>query len=243
MEGLMSGAARLASIIRGLMIVLGCLAMTGGAHGAGGAYEVDDADIGKPGSCQNEAWASFGSNRDLTFVTSPACVVTVGLPVEFTALYQRTRSSGDWATALGLQAKAVPLNTDAIAAGWAIGTARDVVLDRQLAFVNVPVTFKFGKNFRIHANIGWLYDGRVDVHYATGGVGFDWDFAPRFSLMGEIYLQEGKATAVPTATQLRPQLGLRFIPIPTIDIDLIYGHNINGRGGDWITLGFTWRSE
>lgn len=61
--------------------------------------------------------------------------------------------------------------------------------------------------------------------------------------MGEIYLQEGRATEFATVTQPRTQLGLRYIPVPTIDIDLIYGQNIFGRNAHWLTLGLTIRSE
>jgi len=210
---------------------------------AGGAYAVDDADIGRPGSCQNEAWISSATSRDLVGVESPACVFTIGLPVELTAFYQRTRTASDWATSVGGQAKAVPINTDKIAISWAFGLLRDVTVNRELAFANFPVTFKFGTDFRVHTNVGWLHDGRVNVDYATGGVGFDWDFAKRFSLMGEIYLQEGRATAFRTVTEPRTQIGLRHIPIPTVDIDFIYGQNITGRNAHWFTLGLTVRSE
>ena len=30
----------------------------------GGAYYVDDAEIGKPGSCEIESWSSFAANGD-----------------------------------------------------------------------------------------------------------------------------------------------------------------------------------
>ena len=225
------------------LLVSALLVMPCRVEAAGGAYIVDDADIGKSGSCQNEAWISTATGHDFAGIESPACVVTIGLPIEFTAFYQRARTASVWATTLGGQAKAVPINTDTIAISWAAGVLRDVTVRRELPFVNFPVTFKFGKDFRVHTNIGWLYDGRVNVNYATGGVGFDWDFDKRFSLMGEVYLQQGRATALQTVTEPRTQIGLRFIPIPTVDIDLIYGHNISGRGAHWLTLGLTVRSE
>ena len=40
----------------------------------GGAYYVDDAEIGKPGSCEFESWSSFAANGDRIAVFSPACV-------------------------------------------------------------------------------------------------------------------------------------------------------------------------
>lgn len=140
---------------------------------AGGAFAVDDADIGKAGSCQNEAWVSLGTSHDVVAVESPACVVNKNYPVEITALFQRARTASDWATTLGLQAKAVPINNDSVALGWTVGVARDATLSRELGFVNLPATFKFGHEFRVHVNAGWLYDGRVSTHYATGGLGFD----------------------------------------------------------------------
>lgn len=228
------GIAALASIL---------LTMPCRVDAAGGAYMVDDADIGKSGSCQNEAWISTATSHDIVAVESPACVVTVGLPIEFTAFYQRARTASDWATTLGGQIKAVPVNTDKLAVSWSIGVLKDVTVNREIMFVNLPLTFKFGDEFRIHTNAGWLYDGRVNVHYATGGVGFDWDFTKKFSLMGEVYLQEGRATEFRPATEPRTQIGLRHIPIPTVDIDLIYGQNLIGRGAHWLTLGLTVRSE
>src|SRR5262245_31327439 len=53
------------------------LAMPSRVEAAGGAYLVDDADIGKPGSCQNEAWLATATHRDFTAVTSPACVFMI----------------------------------------------------------------------------------------------------------------------------------------------------------------------
>ena len=48
----------------------------------GGAYYVDDAEIGKTGSCEFESWSSFAANGDRIAVFSPACVVKLGPPVE-----------------------------------------------------------------------------------------------------------------------------------------------------------------
>ena len=210
---------------------------------AGNAYAVDDADIGKAGSCQNEAWVSFATSRDFVGIESPACVVQLGIPVEFTALYQRTGTAGDWATAFGAQAKIVPYNTDQLAVGFSLGVARDITVGREFVTANLPVTVKFGKEFRIHTNLGFLYDGRVERNYVTGGVGFDWDFVDKFSLMGEVYLQQGRSIGISTVTEPRTQLGIQYSPVATVDILAIYGQNITGRSAHWITLGLTFRSQ
>jgi hypothetical protein len=227
------------------LAVIGMLTLPCRAEAAGGAYTVDDADIGKPGSCQNEAWLSYATSHDFIGVTSPACVVTIGIPVEFTVLYQRSRAGETWTTAPNGQAKIVPINNDKFAFSLASGFIWDSATGTTSAFVNMPLTFKFGKDFRIHANAGLIRDNRVRVDYVSGGVGFDWDFRPRFSLMGEVYLQEGKhlPTIPRTVTDPRAQIGLRYIPVPTVDIDLILGHNITGRSAQWLTFGLTVRSQ
>ena len=48
----------------------------------GGAYYVDDAEIGKVGSCEIESWSSFAASGDRIAVFSPACVVKLDAPVE-----------------------------------------------------------------------------------------------------------------------------------------------------------------
>jgi hypothetical protein len=133
---------------------------------AGGAYAIDDADIGKPGSCQSEAWISNGVTHDSVGVASPVCVVMVGHPVEFSVLYQ-----------CGGQAK---INNNTFAFSLSGGMFWDSATRTGSSFINTPLTFKYGRDFRIHANAGWFHDGRVGLDYAICGFGFDWDFLPSF---------------------------------------------------------------
>jgi len=67
----------------------------------------------------------------------------------------------------------------------------------------LPITFYLRSDFRVHVDAGWPHDGRVNVDYGTGGVGFE----------------------------------------PQVDVDLTYGKNITGKNPDWVTLGFTIRSQ
>ena len=60
----------------------------------GGAYYVDDAEIGKPGSCEFESWSSFAANGDRIAVFSPACVVNFGPPIELGTNIVNLRSDG-----------------------------------------------------------------------------------------------------------------------------------------------------
>jgi hypothetical protein len=81
----------------------------------GGAYYVDDAEIGKPGSCEIESWGSFALNRDHIAVFSPACVVNLGGPVELGTNLVNLRSQGEKDSLVSLTAKAVPITS---ASAW-----------------------------------------------------------------------------------------------------------------------------
>ena len=231
--------------LKAAMLAAVAIALPCRVEAAGGAYAVDDADIGKPGSCQNEAWVSTATSHDFVGVTSPACVIMIGLPVEFTALYQRSSTGGTWTTAPNGQVKIVPINNDRFAFSLVGAVTWDSATKTVSEFINMPLTFKFGKDFRIHTNAGWLYDGRVNINYATGGVGFEYDFVPKFSLQGEAYIQGGRQFPdLPrTIQEPRTQLGLRYMPVGTVDIDFIYGQNLTGRNAHWLTLGLTIRTE
>jgi hypothetical protein len=242
------GAAKRRGAMRrlGSLTVAGLwLAMPCPAQAAGGAYAVDDADIGKPGSCQSESWISTATSHDFVGVVSPACVVTIGLPVEFTAVYQRGVTTGEWTTTPGGQAKIVPINNAMFALSLSAGLAWDSATRTVSGFVNMPLTLKLGKDFRAHVDAGWLHDSRVDVDYGTGGIGFEWDFVPKLSLQGEVFIEEGRQRPFlpDSITEPRTQLGLRYTPTRTVDLDFIYGRNLTGRGADWFLFGLTIRSQ
>jgi hypothetical protein len=75
----------------------------------GGAYYVDDAEIGKLGSCEFESWSSFAVNGDRIAVFSPACVVNFGAPIELGTNIVNLRSDGQGDTIATLTAKTVPI--------------------------------------------------------------------------------------------------------------------------------------
>ena len=89
----------------------------------GGAYYVDDAEIGKPGSCEIESWSSFAANGDRIAVFSPACVVNFGAPIELGTNIVNLRSDGQGDTIATLTAKTVPIPIGASGFGLAIAGA------------------------------------------------------------------------------------------------------------------------
>jgi hypothetical protein len=222
------------------------------ALAAGGALVVDDVDIDKPGACKVESWASAASNHDFSAVTSPACVVKLGIPVELGGLLQRSRSDGVWDTTGAIKAKANLIPVENHPFGLAISgfSSWDIASGANTGgFINVPVTIPINSKFRINVNGGWLYDNVAKVSYATWGAGFEWGFVDKFTLIGEVFGQAGTLPVVdpgdpppPTAiVEPRTQLGLRFTPQENIDIDVIWGHNVTGENAQWGTLGLNVR--
>jgi hypothetical protein len=234
--------------------VLCILALPAPAQAAGGAFAVDDAEVGKPGECKVESWVSWASNeaRDFIGVIAPACVANLGRPVELGAQYQRSRSDGEWGTSLALKAKTniLPVETGNIGVGVAIAAPFDLIAGQSSGFaVNVPVTYQFSEKFKVNVNAGYLHERAGQLDWFTWGAGFEWQFADKLTLIGETFGQLGRLPAVeegdppPPNSILEPRLqaGLRFTPVEAVDLDLIYGRNISGENANWITVGMNVR--
>jgi hypothetical protein len=207
----------------------------------GGAYYVDDAEIGKAGSCEIESWSSFAANGDRIAVFSPACVLNLGPPVELGTNLVNLRSDGEGDSIATLTAKTVPIPIGRTGFGLAIAGA--VVYDPfnrtgNGLIVNVPVTFDFSKQLRVNVNFGAQYYSGGDPHglFATAGAGVSWNFVPQWSVISELFALMGPGQSNP-----RFQSGVRYSPTKDIDWDLIYGRNLTGEGANWITVALTVR--
>ena len=229
-----------AAIALGVFIFLFSAAPNAYAARLGGAYYVDDAEIGKLGSCEFESWSSFAANGDRITVFSPACVVKFGAPVELGTNIVNLRSDGQGDTIATLTAKTVPIPIGPSGFGLAIAGA--VIYDpgHQTGngfIVNVPVSFEFSKALRVNVNLGAQYnDGDPRGLFATGGVGVSWNFVPQWSVISEVFAILGPGQSNP-----RFQSGLRYSPTKEIDLDAIYGRNLTGEGANWITVALTIR--
>ena len=69
-------------------------------------------------------------------VESPACVVRLGIPVEFSGFFERTLTGPDWRPRAA-QAKVVPYNTDQLAIGLSPGALRDITVRRNPGHLQV----------------------------------------------------------------------------------------------------------
>jgi hypothetical protein len=236
--------------------LLACVALivltTSHVHAAGGAYAVDDSEIGKPGECKVESWASFADNKDFVAATAPACVVSLGRPIEFGAQLQRSRSGGDWGTGLTLKAKTnvIPLEGNRFGLAISGSTGWDLVTGENTGgAINIPLTFEVSEQFKVNLNAGYLYESGDNLSWFTWGAGFEWNFVKPLTFIAEVYGQSGNLPPValgqpPAPNSIREprvQAGLRYTPVDNIDIDLIYGRNITGEDANWVTLGLNVR--
>ena len=213
----------------------------GGARGRAG-----------PGDCKVESWVSAATNHDFLAVTSPACVVNLGIPVEVGAYIERSRSDGEWASGAGPKAKInlIPAETGKIGVGLAAAATWDLGNGAHTGnVIYMPVTFQPIDTFRINVNGGWEYDATARLSYAYWGAGFEWNFVKPLTLIGEIYglygdlpaVEEDEAPAPRSIREPRTHIGLRITPQDNVDIDLIYGHNTGGSNAHRLTLGLNLR--
>lgn len=94
-----------------------------GARGRGCLFR-HTAEVGEPGACKVESWASAASNNDFFAATSPACVVNMFRPVELSSQFNRARSDEEWTTAATPKIKTNLVPTAIGSWGFAIsGTA------------------------------------------------------------------------------------------------------------------------
>jgi hypothetical protein len=218
------------------------------ARAAGGAFAVDDAEVGAPLSCKVESWGSLADNpeRDRLLTVSPACVAPVyGKPVEFALTWQHMREAGDWTSTLGVKAKTnlIPVEPGRLGLGLVGGAGFDMRSGDNTAFAALPLTFQIVEQFKINLNAGWLYDQGDNLHWATWGAGFEWNFVKPVTLIAEVFGQAGHRVDPGSVTEPRAQVGLRFTPVDNLDIDVIYGRNITGADANWITVGVNLRFE
>lgn len=189
------------------------------------------------GRCKVEGFVSFARNNDFVGVLAPACVVSLGRPVELGLQVDRARSGGAWATGLALKAK-TPVAPFDDEAKFGIALSGGVAFDlttRETAelFVNLPVSVRLSEIFQINLNIGGLWDRVEDRSFLTWGAGFELQVGEKHTVLAEVF---GQGSDDPGA-----QLGLRWTPHERIDFDVIYGRNLAGERSDWITVGVNLR--
>ncbi len=211
------------------------------ALGAGGAFQVDDSEIGSIGECKVESWTAFAGNRDFIGAVAPACVVNIGRPVELGTTFARFRSGGEWGSELVFKGKTnlIPIENNKFGLAIIAGGAASLT-DRKInaTFVTIPISFQIHEQVRLNVNGGWLGNPSSGQNVASWGAGLEWSPVKQATLIGEVFGFAGGENPQP-----RFQLGLRYTPLESFDIDVIYGRNLTGEHANWITVGVNVRFD
>ncbi len=238
-------------IVRRLTIAVAfaLAALSNEAHAAGGAYQVDTADVGDPGDCKVESWVSSSSNHDLIASTSPTCVLgfpkPFEKPVEASVQIQRTRFDDAWGTNFTPKLKTNLIQPSIGHWGLAVSAQASydgITGENTSLAATLPATLRLSNVVRINLNAGILNDRIAKQNYFTYGAGLDWRTPDNvWTLTGEVFGQLGAPQDARSLVQPRVQAGLRWRPVDEFNVDLIYGRNIAGENANWITLATTVR--
>ena len=222
---------------------------------ADGGFVVEDAEVGKAGSCKVEAWGSAADNRDSILVAAPSCVVDIGRRIEFGADFVRFRDDGEMGSELGLKGKTQLFESGKFSAALTVGTAFDLLTGRHAEIgAVVPLTYEFSEQFKFNVNAGWFWNRIEDQHFFIWGASVEFKPIDKVTLIAEVFGEVGPRTKEPVfdegfilvgAGAKWPgfQAGLRYTPLPAFDIDFIYGRNITGVDANWFTLGVNVRFD
>ena len=169
---------------------------------------VDDAEIGKVGSCEVESWNSSAGNGDRISVFSPACVVNFGAPVELGTNLVNARSDGEGISTISLTAKTVPIPIGPSGFGLALSGA--VVYDpfqhaANGAIFTVPVTFDLSEKLRLNINVGAQYNGDPGACSSPpAGAGVSWNFVEQWSVISEVFALDRSRCDQPPLSERYP---------------------------------------
>ena len=106
------------------------------------------------------------------------------------------------------------------------------------SYINIPITYMVSETLKLNVNGGWFYDVVNVINYATYGADFEWipvKDGP-VTLLAEVFGLVGERTDPRSRIE-----GLRYTPMETVNLDLIYGRKIGGENANWITLGLNLR--
>jgi hypothetical protein len=95
---------------------------------------------------------------------------------------------------------------------------------------------------RVNINGGWLVDLTVDRQYLTYGVGVDWRTPDNvWTLTAEVFGQDVEYRGPCQRCTAALPAWLALASIDRWNADIIYGRNITGNGGNWLTLATVFR--
>jgi hypothetical protein len=214
------------------------------AHAAGTAYNVDTSEVAD--GCKAETWTSLAKNRDFLSAVSAACGLNLYNMTELAAQFDRSRSGGEYASAVTPKIKIKLKDSDVGVFGLAVSTfgTFDAATGDNTSFTfMVPSTVRLSKQARLNLNLGYTRDKVLERDFLAYGAGIDVrTLANNWIVTFEVFGLAGDKTGIdPSITRPRGQVGLRWRPIDAWSADILYGRNLNGENSHWITFATAYR--
>lgn len=194
------------------LLPLAALALAAGRAGAGGHFDVDDADMLAPGRCQVESWAGRADASATSFQhVGPGCRVG---PVELGLNLDRSSSPDARSRAVGPAIKWTwygqaddPLRAAlAFAASWDLRNH-----GRPSRQWLLPVTWQPLPSLQLHANLGADWAAGSGTRTGRVGAAAEWAVDEKVSFILERNRAQGAWTT---------RGGLRFGLAPMLTLDL-----------------------
>jgi len=199
---------------------------------AAGPYRVDDGGIVDPKMIQIESWYSHSNKGDNIGTINAAYQL---LPhTEFTLQESYDAQTAGDSNILSLQVKYQWCERSEIrnvsgSAVLGVNYADDEQFSSLYAYV--PVTVTINDIVDVNLNIGWDYPWEEDRHSLTWGIGAVFHGNGSFSFVGEVFGKNEGHSGL--------QAGLRAALSKYWLFDAVYGRNITGTEGNWLTAGVT----
>jgi hypothetical protein len=199
---------------------------------AAGPYVVDDGGIVDPKMIQIESWYSHSNKGENIGAIDAAYQL---LPhAEFSLQETYDAMTADESNILSLQVKYQWWEGNEIrnvvgSAVLGVNYADDE--QRSSLYAYVPLTVTINDIVDVNLNIGWNHPWEEGKHFLTWGIGAQLNATGSFSFVGEVFgKNEGRSGL---------QAGLRAALSKYWAFDAVYGCNITGTVGNWLTAGVT----
>lgn len=236
------------SVVRFCATFAVCCLSAGFVRAAGGAFAVDDAAVEAVGVCKTETIlaSEIATNPDRYAVTTPACALAFGERRSEVAIGIGRRRAGDlYATPASLKFKTPLPGFDltklerfgaAISAGY-FADLDDGKRRSRGYFVTVPASFQLNEMFLLNVNVGRSEFEHRPESFTNWGASIEMNLQQfgyrQITLVAETFTPRRSETAY--------QLGARYTPSATLDLDVLLGRNLGGEQGTWLTFGVTQR--
>lgn len=203
------------------------------AFAAGGPYAVDDAAVLDAGTCQADAFASFGDESRETYVVAPACVFDFAPWLEVGVAVERAHDGGAWGTAIEPGIKAVLFEVEE--AGLSVGISSGLTYDRaarSVAGYSLAglLSLQVSEPLTVNLNAGYERDRTAGSDHLVWGAGAAFQASENLAFIAEAFGQDEGKTGFQAG--FRPTIFNGYV-----DLDFVFGRNITGESGNWFSAG------